>query len=358
MNRRELIHGSGYLLILVPPVLLALSATLKLPALPFICLILVAPLLRLVFGDAPTQPHWSERAASALEIVPMSAAIIFLASLAYTVWALGRQDLEPQDWLQYGLSLWAVAIFSSCYAHELLHRPRAPVSRMLGRLVSGAMGYPLLEHEHREHHGHSIDVVEADWARAGESLWHYTGRRFKRVVHDAWEGDQLAAAKNGHRLGGGLPLAVAATSLTGGLFYVAAGVPGLAMYAAVGLGVAWTMHAMTYVQHWGLGSDAAPDARDGDYAWEDGCRLQAWLTLCISYHQAHHHRATVPYYRRELAPGSPRQPAGYVVLLFAAMVPPLWRSLMLPALEAWQRDPYRQESAGRRLICFKRGASA
>jgi alkane 1-monooxygenase len=356
MNRRELIHGSGYLLILVPPVLLVLSAALNLPALPFICLILVAPLLRLVLGDAPTQPLWSEVAASVLEIVPMAAAVAFLTSVVYIAWAMGQQDLEWQDWLQYGLSLWAVAIFSSCYAHELLHRQRAPVSRMLGRLVSGAMGYPLLEHEHREHHGHSTDVVEADWAPVGESLWHYTGRRFKRVSQEAWEGDQLAAAKNGHRLAGGLPLAVAAMLLTCIVFCVAAGLPALIMYAAVAAGVAWTMQAMTYVQHWGLGPDAAPNARSGDYAWEDGCRLQAWLSLCISYHQAHHHHATVPYYRRELVAGSPRQPAGYVVLLFAAMVPPLWRSLMLPALEAWQRDPCRQESAGRRLICFKRGA--
>ncbi|NML17022.1 fatty acid desaturase [Azohydromonas caseinilytica] len=355
MKREELVHGSGYLLILLPPVLMACSTVQGLLVLPFVCLIFVAPLLRLVLGDAPPkQPEWSEPAAMLLELLPMTAAVVFLLSVGYSAWAIGQQELAAGEWVQYGLSLWAVAIFSSCYAHELLHRPRAPVSKALGRLVSGAMGYPLLEHEHREHHIQSGDVVETDWARVDESLWSYTARRMKRVAFDAWEGDQQAAALKGHRLAGGLPMAVAAMLVTGALFYAVAGLPGLTVYCAVAAGVAWTLQAMTYVQHWGLGPDAVPDAQEGDYAWEDGCRLQAWLSLCISYHQAHHHQAAVPYYRREILPGSPRQPAGYIVLLFASMVPPLWRSLMLPALKAWQREPYRQVSAGRRIFCLNR----
>lgn len=355
MNRDELIHGSGYLLILVPPALLALGTAQGPLALAFVCLIVIAPVLRLVLGDAPPQqPQWSEPAALLLEVLPLVAAVVFLMSMGYSAWTVGRQDLTSWEWAQFGLSLWAVALFSSCYAHELLHRPRAPVSRLLGRLVSGAMGYPLLEHEHREHHIQSGDVVEADWARVDESLWSYTARRLKRVPHEAWESDQQAAAVKGNRLAGGLPLAIAATLLTAGVFYATAGLPGLTAYLIAAIAVSWTLQAMTYVQHWGLGPDAVPDAREGDYAWEDGCRLQAWLSLCISYHQAHHHQATMPYYRRELLPDSPRQPAGYVVLLFASMVPPLWRSLMLPALKAWQREPHQQTSVGRRIICFKR----
>ncbi len=50
---------------------------------------------------------------------------------------------------------------------------------------------------------------------------------------------------------------------------------------------------------------------------------------------------------------SPRLPAGYVLLLFASFFPPLWRWLMLPALESWIRDPHAHvEPLPWRLVCL------
>jgi alkane 1-monooxygenase len=354
MRAVELSRACGYLLILVPPLLLGLSAWSDWPALAFVSLILVAPFLRSLFGDAPEhQPEWSEPVATFLEALPGVAAVAFLAAIAALVVALARKAWTSGELARLGLSLWSACIFASCFAHELIHR-RSLGSRVLGRVVSGVLGYPLLEHEHRAHHAKGGDVEAGEWPAVNESLWAFTARRTRRVLFTAWEGDIVAAARRGHRLAGGLPLSTACTALTALVFALAGGLAAFATYVAVVAAVAWTMQAITYVQHWGLGSDSVPDADAGDHGWEDRCQLQAWLTLSISYHQAHHHRNSVPYYRQEPMRGSPRQPAGYVILLFASMVPPVWRRLMMPALERWKRTPHAPCSAGRRLVCMSR----
>lgn len=60
----------------------------------------------------------------------------------------------------------------------------------------------------------------------------------------------------------------------------------------------------------------------------------------------------MPYYRLDLSPDSPRLPAGYVLLMFASLVTPLWLAMMRPALERWLLEPASPLSAGRRITCF------
>jgi alkane 1-monooxygenase len=134
-------------------------------------------------------------------------------------------------------------------------------------------------------------------------------------------------------------------------FTLAAGWTGALVYAAVSIMVAFSMQLVTYLQHWGLGDDNLPDARRGDYAWESDCRFQAWVTMGLSLHQSHHHDGSQPYYRAALSADSPRSPAGYVLLMFASLVPPLWWRVMAPALSYWRAQPTKPLSSGRRLAC-------
>jgi alkane 1-monooxygenase len=356
MNAREWCRASGYLFIFLSPALLAAAMALDWPLLSFVGLIFVLPLLRIVFGDAPDrQPEWSEEVAQTLEFLPVAAGAVYAAAIAYVVYALSHSQQAGSDWFEIGLSVWASFIFASCVSHELLHR-RDIVSRALGRVLSGMIGYPLQEHEHRAHHVQTGQLKAAECPAIDESVWRFTSQRVRHVVRMAWEGDLQVATRRGNRLSGGLPLSVGATVVTAVSFGLFAGLPGLLLYVIVALAVAWTMQAMTYVQHWGLCFVDASDGKTRYHAWEDRCQVQTWVTLGISYHQAHHQHTAVPYYRQNPIPGAPLQPGGYVVLLFVSMVPPLWRMLMTPALERWRRTPFAQRSAGRLLLCVKRSA--
>jgi alkane 1-monooxygenase len=349
---RELVRAAGYSLMLFAPALLAASVILQTPWLTFAVLIGGLPFLRPLFGDACGEvPAWSEQTATLLHRLPIAGAGAVLAALAFLVARLPVVAHSTGDLAWWGGSLWASFVFASCVAHELVHR-RDWLSRQIGRVLSGVIAYPLLEHEHRAHHGTSGNVTAAEWPRVDENVWQFSGRRLNRVFRSAWDGDVVAAARGGHRLAGGLPLALCAFSLTAFAFAVRGGLGGVVLYAGVTVAVLWSMQAVTYVQHWGLGTDNAPNAEEGEYGWEDRCRLQAWLTLSISYHQAHHRASAVPYYRQTPTADAPRMPAGYVVLLVASVIPPLWRAWMIPALERWKASPGSQVGAGRRLFCI------
>lgn len=348
-----LARAIGYLSILIPPVLVPVGLMTGTPALALVGLILFAPLLRVIFGDAnDSPPEWSEWLASLLEWLPVAGALVYIGATVAALRILHGAKVPYGTLAWFGTSLWAVFLFGSCVAHELVHRSDAP-SRNVGRVLSGLIGYPFLEHEHRAHHMQNGNSDAAECARLDESVWAFTFRRLAYVVSKAREGDVLMAVRRGHRLAGGLPLSLAAMLATAIGFTWAAGPAGLVMYSVVACAVAWAIQAITYIQHWGLGEDSLHDVQVADLGWEDHCRLQSWLTLGISFHQAHHRSSGVPYYRLQPTHDSPKAPAGYVVLFFASLVPPVWRALMAPALLRWQRAPHTQRTAGRTLLCLK-----
>lgn len=354
VRARQWIEAAGYLVVLLPPVLLFAGVAYGFPSLAFIALIVVAPFLRALLGDvSKPPPEWSEAAATALHTLPNVTAAVYGLSLIGVLWQMHASQAGLPFYIGLGLSLWAVFIFGSCVAHELVHR-RDRGSKWLGQVLSGLIGYPLLEHEHRAHHAGGGSSAAPEWPRVDESVWSFAARRGRHALRSAWEGNVEFAQRRGRRYFGGLHVAIPATMATAGGFIWAAGMAGAITYVVVAVAVAWSMHAVTYVQHWGLGDDSVGDAAVRDLGWEDHCRLQAWLTLGISFHQAHHHGNGVPFYRLAPEEGAPRQPGGYVVLLVASLVPPLWRGLMLPALERWKADPSQQRAAGRRLICISR----
>ena len=123
------------------------------------------------------------------------------------------------------------------------------------------------------------------------------------------------------------------------------------LYATSCLLVAFSIQLVTYIQHWGLGDDSCVDAKARGYGWESDCRFQAWVTMGLSLHYTHHQQGALPYYRISLASDSPRLPMGYVLLMFVAFVPPLWRRLMLPALSYWKSQPSSPVPGGRKLSC-------
>lgn len=351
---RQWLYASGYLVVLAPPILLYLGVAHGFPSLAFVALILVAPFLRVFFGDvSKAPPEWSEAVATALHALPNVTAVVYVGSVIGVLWRLHVDEAGLAFYAGLGLSLWAVFIFASCVAHELVHR-RDPASKLLGQVLSGLIGYPLLEHEHRSHHAGGGSSAAPEWPRVDESVWAFTARRWRHAARSAWEGNIEFAQRRGRRFFGGLHVSIPLTVVTACGFLWSAGAAGAIAYAAVAVAVAWSMHAVTYVQHWGLGEDSVGDAAVRDLGWEDCCRLQAWLTLGISFHQAHHHSNGTPFYRLAPEEGSPRQPGGYVVLLVACLVPPLWRALMVPALERWKADPSQPRSAGRRLVCITR----
>jgi alkane 1-monooxygenase len=342
VTSREAAAASGFLTFLVPPTLLA-SGTLAGQAwLAFAAVFIVAPLLRAVIGEVSDKPRqWSEVTATVLEMLPVVYVLVLISTLAVTLVCIRRANLAAGALVSVGASMFAVFVLASCVAHELLHR-KSVLMRALGGVLSGVIGYPLLETDHRNHHRLANRMRLAEAPYPTETVWQFSFRRGSAVIRRATE--EHRAGIRSHRLW----LAIAAMVGTAALFAVVAGVRAFVLYLIVAALSAWSLQAITYLQHWGLGTT---DSSGSDLGWEDRCRLQQWLTLGISFHQAHHSAQRIPYYRLMVQRGSPRMPASYAVLFVACLFPPLHRTIMKPALARWTQQPQEAMPARRRVFC-------
>jgi alkane 1-monooxygenase len=191
--------------------------------------------------------EWSERTATALEALPAIYVFALAASLVVTLVRLRQADLPASALAGLGASLFAVFVLASCVAHALLHR-RSAFMRALGSLLSGVIGYPLLESDHRNHHWFSNRMALAEAPYPCETVWAFSLRRLKAVGRRAME-ERRARIEARH---GRCLLAIAALLTSALLFGFAAGMRGFTVYLVVaGLSV-WSLQAITYLQHWGL----------------------------------------------------------------------------------------------------------
>lgn len=356
----EIVNGQwlgavGYLSIFLMPALFLVGAVIVRPWLAFGAVVIAFPLTRVGFGALPkaAAPQWPETVATLLDRLPAAyVPVLLVCALVGVAVAVPRLGGDVVGLLGLGLSLWMTLLFGTCVAHELIHR-RDKRHAMLGHMLAGFCGYPALGMEHFAHHARPGDTRLAEYPLKTESVWQFAWRRMRRIGEDlfgpgapTW--DFRAQMPNLVRM----RAAMAVTALTWVSFGVVAGWPGAVLFLSMMFGVAFGIQLITYIQHWGLGDDSVPDRIAYGRGWEDDCRFQAWVTLNISLHDRHHQDSRRPYYRLELSPDSPRLPAGYVVLMFASLIPRVWRYVMEPALERWLRAPESPLSAGHRLTCF------
>lgn len=352
---KQCLAAAGYLSIFLVPTLFLTGAAIDRPWLSIGVIILMFPLARVAFGALPASgvPDWSEAVATALDLLPAVFAVVMPAMVLAGVALAG--DLSATGagaMLGMTLSLWMTLLFGTCVAHDLIHR-RGKRQATLGFMLAGFCGYPALGMEHLAHHARPGATRLAEYPYRSDSLWRFAGRRLARV----WV-DLLAPGAAMWDTKARLPslvrtrAALLTTALTGTAFWALGGAAAAALYLAVCGMVAFGVQLITYIQHWGLGEDSIPGRVAHGRGWDDDCRFQAWVTLGVSLHDPHHRDSRRPFYRLELSPDSPRLPAGYVLLMFASMAPPLWRRLMEPRLARWIASPDPPVSAGRRITCF------
>jgi hypothetical protein len=259
----------GYLSILMLPPSLVAGVMLGKPCLAVGVALLIFPLGRAIFGAYRKPPVWREALATVLHLLPMLYGLMLLASLATLLELMnGGAVAGIPAWCGLAISLALTLLFATCPVHELLHRCE-PIAVSIGAWLAGITGYPLLCVEHRDHHLNPLAARLVNEPRCDESVWGYSWRRIKAVVGSALE-LWRAAPEFGRgdielRL---LRQACCMTVLTGTLFTAFGGLAASAAYALSAVLVTFGVQVMTYIQHWGLPSNAAPHQQ---IAWEDDC---------------------------------------------------------------------------------------
>lgn len=352
----QMMRASGFLAIFVPLVVMGVGHSTGFEWAPVFMFFVIFPVVRLVAGEtAGERVVWTERMARALELLPLVYASVFLGFYGWVLFELASwRPGSAGDGVGFVLGMLVTGGLSSCVSHELIHR-RQKLFKRAGNMILALVGYPFFAGEHLAHHGLPRSVDTGHCPGVNESVWEFAARRLLLAPAEAIKWSTAVQARSNNQSGFdsvwfwcGVSCASAVLmTLAGGWF-------GLVLFVSLAVGVPTLMNFVVYVQHWGLGIDNGTGGAVRDQVgWEDGCRYQFWTTLGLSMHNEHHQKPSTPYYRLGPSPGKPVLPGGYGIMLLIAMVPPLWRKVMLPRLANWKSDPMSQQGAGRAVLCFK-----
>eukprot|EP01062_Namystynia_karyoxenos_P074539 TRINITY_DN71483_c0_g1_i1.p1 TRINITY_DN71483_c0_g1~~TRINITY_DN71483_c0_g1_i1.p1 ORF type:complete len:503 (+),score=200.28 TRINITY_DN71483_c0_g1_i1:85-1509(+) len=233
------------------------------------------------------------------------------------------------------------------YAHELLHKRDAP-GRAAGYALLANVAYVHWAEEHLQGHHAKVGTPEDPAsARKGDSLYKFLPRTVGGTLRSAWE---LEA----RRLGSTTPLwwltprnkvlsgfaatlawTICIARLTGRKWKEVIGWFGLQASIAVLL-----LEMVNYIEHYGLSRQKGPDGKyepvDPTHSWNAPQQLSNVLLLKLQRHSDHHAFAARPYEVLRNFKESPQLPTGYTGMLGLATVPPLFKWIMDPLVEANQ----------------------
>jgi alkane 1-monooxygenase len=341
----------AYLAFLVPPATLFVSvflamrtgawnaATLLAPFVMFVAI----PVLDLVLGTDSENPvdEASLRADRFYTALVVLCLPVQLCVLAFSAWVITHAPFSLAGkigWtISVGLSSGALAINTG---HELIHRQNRFLRAAGGGLLA-TVGYAGFMVEHvLGHHVHVATPEDGSTARRGENVYAFVARAFARNIALAV---RLETAQRKRRKKSLLHSEL----LWAYLFTVA-----LVLFAAYFLGVTAAcfvigqgvvaitlLEVINFVEHYGLARTKLPNGRAYEnttpmHSWNSNYLLTNLLLFQLQRHSDHHANAARPYQTLRHMPDSAQLPFGYATMVVLALLPPLYRAVMHPILDA------------------------
>lgn len=346
------IKNTGYLLVLLPQLALVAGTSLGFAWLSVALFFVAMPIAREFIGNdlSPSNQNPSGLLSTYLQAIPRLYFVTWGLTLLWVIWILSTRPMSIPGYVGFTLALWIVCSLNAAIAHELIHA-RSRFDRVLGQLLYASIGYVHFPEEHLNHHARTGHYYDSDAAVPGTSVYAYAARRFPRTFRLAWahEAERLQGRS---WLMSGMLYRVAIPVVLASIFYVYAGTLGLVIYLFQIIGAAFTVQVITYLQHWGLSEKETPALADYGFSWEDGCWMQACVTLNHAFHGQHHLSISRPYYELSLAKGGLQLPASYPVMFVIALFPNLFTTLMKSRLVDWLENYERREVLAHESDCI------
>ena len=279
--------------------------------------------------------------------------------LAEIVWAGSVISLPSTSLIEaLGLTLstgLAAGVFGFIAAHEMAHSRHAG-ERLYGlAMLAGLLDMPFaIAHVHG-HHRRAATRDDPATARRGENLYAFMVRSVVGQARESWTFEAGRLARLGRPAFGldnrmllfalveaSLVAAVGLYSLRALAFFVGDAVIAIAL-----------LESFNYVAHYGLVRRRLPGGRLEPlrpvHSWSTRRRLNNSALFNMGRHADHHRFSARPYHELELLEGGAILPSGYAGVLLLALIPPLWRRVMDPRVDAAMGDPPGNRSPPARL---------
>ena len=235
------------------------------------------------------------------------------------------------------------------YAHELMHQ-KNKIERWLADLLLGLVMYGHFRSEHLlVHHRYVATPKDPVTARYNENFHRF----LFRVLYQCWfsafgaERQMLArkelpwwdASNPFWRYWGLQALFMLLAMIIGGWVGL-----GLFLYqAAVAI---WYLELTNYVEHYGLTRKHLGGGKyehtKPHHSWNAAQKASNWLLINLQRHSDHHYKPDrrFPLLQHYTEADAPQLPAGYPVMVVAALIPPVWRRMMNPKVRKWRAMYY------------------
>lgn len=311
-------------------------------AAPIVVLMLLVPLLDLLTGwhdEAEFEAkHFKRVEISLLNWIPRLYVVLYMAFVVYAAMHIMQYRPVEIAFLIGSASLLGGIAFGA--AHELLHA-KEKIDQFLQRIATVFLFYPHYKLIHiRSHHVHTSTAYDENTAWFNETIYSYISRTIPGSAIRCWqmEARQLARGK-------GPVAAVFKNKMTwyavGQLAFLAAmyllcGVWGLLFYIAHLTGSHVVLESVNYIQHYGLlreQVDGEYEKTGPEHSWDTYHFFSSYVSFRVGHH-SYHHIAVKPYYLLANAPEAPKLPVGYFWAIPLIYLPPWWRRVVNPKLDA------------------------
>lgn len=234
-------------------------------------------------------------------------------------------------------------------AHELIHKDGKLETRAGGLLLS-LVCYAGFKVEHlRGHHVHVSTPEDASSSRYNQSLYNFLPQAYARNFINAWKLEADRLRRKGHKAFSWRNeliwwyslSALALMALT-----IAFGWLGAAYFLGQSFIALNLLEIVNYLEHYGLHRRKLDNGRyertGPEHSWNSNYFLTNVFLFHLQRHSDHHAWAKRRYQVLRHHDVAPQLPAGYAAMVVLALVPPLWRSVMNPRVEAYYRGEEHQ----------------
>ena len=277
-----------------------------------------------------------DREFPAADVLVMALGTGTLVALPILVWAIAGNSLlstTERAALFLAAGLWFGQV-SHPTAHELIHRRQRPLFA-LGTAVYTALLFGHHASSHRlVHHRHVASAADPNTARAGESYYRFLIRAWTGSFRLGWQAESALRRKASGLHPYAIYISGAALALLTG--YAIAGLPGLLVWAGLGLHAATQILLSDYVQHYGLQRPLIankPAPVTDAHSWNSPHWFSSALMLNAPRHSDHHSHPSRPFPALRLDPDAPTLPWPLPLACLIALFPAVWRPRMQRELD-------------------------
>lgn len=314
----------------------------------------IIPLLDLMLGKDALNPDEQEdvprlNQEKFYRLITLGWVAAFAALLVWSMVTLASGVFSLAGSVGWIVSVGIVGGLGINVAHELIHKDDK-LETWAGGFLLSLVCYAGFKVEHlRGHHVHVSTPEDASSSRYNQSLYNFLGQAYVRNFMNAWKLEAERLTRKGQA-----PLSwrneliwwYSISLLVLVAFTVAFGWLGAAFFLGQSFIAFTLLEIVNYLEHYGLHRRKLDNGRyertTPEHSWNSNYFLTNVFLFQLQRHSDHHAFAKRRYQVLRHHEIAPQLPAGYATMIVLACIPPLWRKVMNPRVEAYYQGEEHQ----------------